>query len=109
MKSMEPNQIPPKVKRRIFYRKRLRFAIFRRDGFRCRYCGSSASDGARLTLEHIIPLGKGGTWEADNLLTACERCNTGKDDSLLSPAELRMFKSPGLLFANWTSKVVMVT
>lgn len=108
MKSQEPNQIPPRIKRLLFYRKRLRFAIFRRDGFRCCYCNRIVKDGAVLTLEHIVPLSKGGTWSADNLLTACESCNQGKADSLLSATEMEMFKSPGLLFANWTAKGVML-
>jgi 5-methylcytosine-specific restriction endonuclease McrA len=54
-----------------------------------------------LTLEHILPLSKGGDYSADNLLTACHKCNQGKADTELTPAELKMFKSPGLLFANW--------
>lgn len=108
MKATQKNQIPPRIKRLLFYRKRLRFSVFRRDGFRCQYCNRSVKDGAVLTLEHIVPLSKGGSWLAENLLTACLECNQGKDDSLLTPTELKMFKSPGLLFANWTSKEVML-
>jgi len=108
MKATQTNQFPPRIKRLLFYRKHLRFAIFRRDGFRCQYCNRSVKDGAVLTLEHIVPLSKGGNWLAENLLTACEECNQGKDDSLLTPTELKMFKSPGLLFADWTSKGVML-
>lgn len=57
--------------------KRLRFEIFRRDNFTCRYCGEAAPD-VRLTVDHVIPDALGGTDEPSNLVTACADCNSGK-------------------------------
>ena len=33
-----------------------RFAIMRRDGFACKYCGAKASEGVKLHVDHIQPL-----------------------------------------------------
>lgn len=56
-----------------------RFAILKRDGFKCLYCGRSpAEDGIRLQVDHIIPRSKGGGDHDDNLVSACEDCNQGK-------------------------------
>ena len=63
----------------------LRFQVFTRDGFRCRYCGRSADDGARLQADHIHPRAKGGLDEMDNLVTACWDCNIGKSARVLRP------------------------
>jgi len=58
--------------------KRVRFEVLRRDGFRCRYCGTSATDGAGLVVDHVIPTALGGTDEPSNLVAACSDCNAGK-------------------------------
>lgn len=57
--------------------KRLRYEILRRDGHKCRYCGASAPD-VPLRIDHVTPVALGGTDTADNLVTACEPCNSGK-------------------------------
>lgn len=65
-------------------RLKLRFDIFRRDGFRCQYCGRSPrDDGVTLEVDHILPKAKYGRDELDNLITACRECNIGKGDSLV--------------------------
>ena len=60
----------------------LRYDILKRDGFRCQICGSSAQDGVKLHVDHIIPVAKGGQTIASNLRTLCDRCNMGKSDKL---------------------------
>jgi len=57
---------------------RLRYEVLSRDGFRCQACGRGASDGIRLTVDHIVPVDWGGTNDKKNLLTLCEECNRGK-------------------------------
>lgn len=57
--------------------KRLRFRIFARDGFKCRYCGVSSAQ-AVLVIDHVIPVAEGGIDDEANLITACEPCNQGK-------------------------------
>jgi len=62
---------------------RTRFEVFKRDSFKCQYCGSSAPD-VLLEVDHINPVANGGTNDILNLITACEKCNGGKSDKLLS-------------------------
>jgi HNH endonuclease len=57
--------------------KRLRFEVFRRDGFACRYCGAKAPD-VRLVPDHVVPEALGGKTEPSNLVTSCDPCNSGK-------------------------------
>lgn len=57
--------------------KRLRYEIFRRDNYTCRYCGASAPD-VQLTVDHVIPEALGGRDAPSNLVTACADCNSGK-------------------------------
>jgi len=90
-----------KFSRWLFYRNRLRFAIFRRDNFTCQYCGRSVKSGIELTLDHIQPLSLGGNYEPSNLFTACQECNQGKADDLLSDIEREILENPRVLFADW--------
>lgn len=59
----------------------LRFAILRRDGYRCQICGRSAQHGAVLEVDHRFPRARGGTDDPTNLWTLCFECNRGKSDS----------------------------
>lgn len=65
-------------------RNKLRFEVFRRDNWQCRYCGRAAKDGAVLEPDHVIPRSRGGRDVATNLVTACEACNSGKSDTPIS-------------------------
>ena len=50
----------------------MQWAVFKRDGYTCRYCGR---DGIPLTVDHIILWERGGPTIPDNMLTACKKCN----------------------------------
>lgn len=63
--------------------KRTRFEVFKRDSFKCQYCGNAAPD-VVLVIDHIEPVSGGGTNDLINLITACDGCNSGKSDVLLS-------------------------
>jgi len=56
---------------------RTRFEIFKRDGFRCVYCGTTPTDGP-LHVDHVEAVANGGSDDPSNLVTACDRCNLGK-------------------------------
>lgn len=64
--------------------------VLKRDGHACQYCGSTK----RLTLDHVIPRVKGGlhTWE--NVVTACEDCNSRKGDKTLAQAGMVLKTKP---------------
>lgn len=57
----------------------IRWQVFARDGFCCRYCGKQAGqNGVVLVVDHMVSLADGGDDRYDNLLTACLPCNAGK-------------------------------
>ncbi|TFH42415.1 MAG: HNH endonuclease [Chrysiogenales bacterium] len=43
----------------------------------CHYCGGTFPPSS-LTMDHIIPIGRGGTSEKMNIVAACKECNTRK-------------------------------
>lgn len=59
-------------------RKEKRLAIYLRDGLACCYCGEGVEDGAKLTLDHLLPHSQGGSNREHNLVTACHRCNSSR-------------------------------
>lgn len=53
---------------------KLRWEVFRRDGYTCLSCGSKED----LTADHVIAEINGGETILDNLQTLCRPCNSGK-------------------------------
>ncbi len=64
---------------RIFIPKEVRTYVFQRDNFQCKSCGKTTHE-SELTIDHIIPLAKGGTNDISNLQTLCLSCNVKKKD-----------------------------
>lgn len=56
---------------------KLRYEVLRRDNYTCRYCGAYAPF-ARLVVDHVMPRKLGGQDVLENLVTACDPCNSGK-------------------------------
>lgn len=63
--------------------KKTRFEVFKRDSFKCQYCGATAPE-AVLVVDHIDPISQDGADEMINYITACQPCNAGKSDRKLS-------------------------
>lgn len=63
--------------------KKTRFEVFKRDSFKCQYCGRSAPD-VILEVDHIVPVSEGGENDLINLITSCRDCNRGKGKKLLT-------------------------
>lgn len=53
--------------------------LFVRDGYRCRYCGEKGSR-SDLTVDHVMPESRGGSYSWENTVTACKPCNNRKDN-----------------------------
>lgn len=68
---------PPEKPKRRAISKKTRFDVFKRDGFRCMYCGAHPP-AVVLQVDHIIAVSQGGRNTIDNLVTACQPCNLGK-------------------------------
>lgn len=56
-----------------------RMRILKRDKFRCRVCGRSATDyvDVELHVHHVRPWQAGGVTEDSNLITLCHTCHKG--------------------------------
>ena len=57
----------------------------------CHYCEQSFSP-EELTMDHKIPLSRGGKTSKGNVVTSCEACNQAKKS--FTPAEVIMASSP---------------
>lgn len=63
-----------------------RFEVFSRDAYRCHICWKQTDPSKVVphprapTIDHVIPLARGGTHEPANVATACFRCNSLKGD-----------------------------
>lgn len=58
---------------------KLRWNIMQRDNFQCVKCGNRPP-GIRLEVDHILPWSRGGSDDASNLQTFCDKCNAGKSN-----------------------------
>lgn len=67
--------------------------LFKRDANTCQYCGD-ALPSAQLQVEHVLPKSRGGptTWE--NVVAACNDCNSVKADRTPEEAGMRLRKKP---------------
>lgn len=59
---------------------------------KCHYCGGDFPPG-ELTMDHVIPVARGGKSEKGNVVPCCKACNTKK--KALTPAEI-LLESLGL-------------
>lgn len=60
------------------YKKQRRFLLVKRDGAVCRDCGET--DHKKLTVDHIIPRGMGGSDRLCNMQILCRKCHDKKDN-----------------------------
>lgn len=67
-----------------------RHNIYKRDGHRCLYCGTHAD----LTLDHVIPKSMGGKEAWENLVTACQVCNSKKGNMTPEQANMPLRQKP---------------
>lgn len=67
-----------------------RRGVLRRDRNRCAYCGGHAG-----TVDHVVPVARGGRLTWMNAVAACLKCNGRKADR--TPAQARM----PLRFSPW--------
>ncbi|HWP50038.1 MAG TPA: HNH endonuclease [Candidatus Limnocylindrales bacterium] len=66
-----------------------------RDNYICQYCYQKFKI-MDLTLDHVIPLSRGG-WDGwDNVVTACRSCNNRKGDDTPEEAGMKLLRKPRL-------------
>tara|TARA_B100000214_G_C23774460_1_gene538317 strand:- start:192 stop:740 length:549 start_codon:yes stop_codon:yes gene_type:complete len=65
--------------------------VIARDENSCQYCGDSKIP---LTIDHIIPKGRGGIDSWENLVAACKPCNQKKGDRTPEEVGMLLKKKP---------------
>lgn len=74
---------------------KVRDSLLRSSGGVCIYCDdlvqTIGGEGKFATIDHRVPLSRGGTWKRYNLGIACRACNTEKGD--LTEDEFRRAKA----------------
>jgi len=63
--------------------------IYLRDGNRCQYCGKKFSS-SELSLDHVIPISRGGKSSWENVVCACLPCNVRTGNKLLAECGLQL-------------------
>tara|TARA_R100000656_G_scaffold104176_1_gene76228 strand:- start:263084 stop:263611 length:528 start_codon:yes stop_codon:yes gene_type:complete len=82
--------------RKVARRRSVKFSrinVATRDKYRCQYCGTKHTL-KRLTYDHVIPRAQGGktTWE--NIVMACQKCNSTKGNQTPAQANMRLLSKP---------------
>ncbi|MCA9105888.1 MAG: HNH endonuclease [Pirellulaceae bacterium] len=67
--------------------------VFKRDHFRCQYCGSEPGS-EELTIDHVVPRSQGGISSWDNCVLACVACNKEKADRTPDQAHMPLRSVP---------------
>jgi 5-methylcytosine-specific restriction endonuclease McrA len=67
--------------------------LFVRDRQVCAYCGGHFAE-LDLTVEHILPVSRGGRHEWTNVVTACRSCNTRKGSRRPEEANMPLLYVP---------------
>lgn len=67
--------------------------VYRRDGYRCQYCGRGVGEADR-TIDHVLPRSRGGHTNWDNCVLACRPCNRRKADRLPEEAGMALLRHP---------------
>jgi len=79
------------VKRPHHQRKLTKLEVFNRDRYTCQYCGRQTKE---LTLDHVIPRGRGGEHAWDNVVSACKVCNSRKGGRTPVEAGMKLIHQP---------------
>jgi 5-methylcytosine-specific restriction endonuclease McrA len=59
-----------------------KYNLFLRDQFTCQYCDEQLPHRNKCTVDHVVPVSRGGTNGWSNCVTACGPCNVAKGDKL---------------------------
>lgn len=71
-----------------------RYLIYQKSNGRCAHCGKQIMFGGQATVDHFIPLRKGGTNQKCNLIMLCHDCNTQKSSKVVDPVNYLKYLRP---------------
>lgn len=91
-------RVPAVIMMKEYIRKKteVRFSksnLFLRDQYTCQYCNHEFSR-THLTLDHVLPLSRGGTTCWENIVAACTKCNGDKGNAVNWKPKYKPYK-PG--------------
>ncbi len=77
----------PRIKKegRMIIPQPLRQQIYNEYNGTCAHCGRKLYEQGNYTIDHIIPLSKGGHTSVENLAPLCFTCNKNKQDDVIDP------------------------
>lgn len=75
--TIRPEKTPPRKGLASSEWKAIRLQIAARDGLVCHYCAAAVKPSS-FTVDHIVPVSKGGTDDLSNLVACCRPCNSKK-------------------------------
>jgi hypothetical protein len=55
-----------------------RAVVWEKTGGKCVYCGVVMNPFRDFTIDHVVPLARGGSYDLDNLAPCCRTCNCSK-------------------------------
>jgi hypothetical protein len=66
-----------------------KFDIYNRDGYKCMYCGVDVVvckkyKHNQASIDHVVPMSKGGPHSPTNIVTCCMPCNMKKGNNLIA-------------------------
>ncbi len=67
--------------------------VFLRDGYRCQYCGRKLPP-SMLSIDHVVPLSRGGRETWTNVVCACLACNSRKGGRTPEEVSMKLLKPP---------------
>lgn len=70
-----------------------RRSLFKRDDYKCQYCGCSPGSG-ELTIDHIVPKSRNGKTTWTNCVLSCVKCNSKKANRTPEEANMKLLKVP---------------
>jgi 5-methylcytosine-specific restriction endonuclease McrA len=85
-------RVPAVIMLKEMYRRRRhprfsRYNLHLRDMFTCQYCSIKLPQ-SQLTLDHVMPISRGGKTNWENIVSACGPCNSRKGSKLIKPKQL---------------------
>lgn len=67
--------------------------LFRRDGYKCMYCGCKPGS-EELTIDHVLPRAQGGGTNWENCVLCCVKCNAYKANRTPEQAKMVLLSKP---------------
>ena len=81
-----------------------RVRVLKRDKLTCQYCGVQPGM-ADLTMDHVLPISRGGKTIWENCVAACYDCNARKANRMPTEAGLRLKRPARVPFSDLEDRV----